>query len=204
MKWNRYNPEIDNFIYYLNEDDKVIYAREQTEGGYLKSETNQLIFNIKKPLQNNGQKYKIEAINRFASELSVLNFPENCIFIPDPTSKTKNDINYDNRLLKVLSELKKDYPLLKIEEPISLKESVVPSHSGGSRDPTSIMQNFIWNGFSWQCSRKYSNDDKFLTIIYIDDMLTSGAHYRAYTDFLIRHYPNCEIYGVFWARRVQI
>ena len=89
-KWNK----LDTSEYFLlRENDLVLYAQEKTNDGYDKSETNQLIFNIKKPLDANGQYYKQQAINEDPATLEIALYITNVMLsaghgTPDRPKKT--------------------------------------------------------------------------------------------------------------------
>jgi predicted amidophosphoribosyltransferase len=64
---------------------------------------------------------------------------------------------------------------LVVEWPIESRETVTAAHSGGSRDPVEIMDNFDWTGFE---------NEEPETLVVIDDVLTTGSHFRAFCDFI--------------------
>lgn len=37
-------------------------------------------------------------------------------------------------------------------------------------------------------------------IVLFDDVLTTGAHFRAYKDIILSHYPFCNVIGIFLAK----
>ena len=111
-----------------------------------------------------------------------------------PSSKAKNDPDYDSRFEDLFTELLKSRPNLSDEWPVTIKKTVRTSRHGGPREPTLIKQNYKWNGF------KKTTPPKILCIF--DDVLTTGAHFRAMSDFLRENDYKGKIVGIFWAKTV--
>lgn len=106
LKWNKID-ELHRPIY-LEECDCCVYAREYYDGGYEVSESNQLVFNLKKPISYKGLPqwhYKEHSIKRFSAELGCLNFPSGAVVIPAPTSKPRNSPLFDSRIDDVVKSL---------------------------------------------------------------------------------------------------
>jgi hypothetical protein len=184
-------------IYYIEDVDEIYNAREYSaRKSYEASETNQLIINFKKPITHRGNpdwKYKIEAIERFAFELSELIIDDEVyVFAAIPTSICKTDPQYDDRLDKTLIELRKIANNVFIEEPISIRKTIIPSHHDGSRDPNVLYENMIWNGFKVRTER----------VILVDEVITTGSHFLACKRIILNHCPDMRVIGVFWARTI--
>ena len=185
------------FYPHLKIEDKCAYAREyKTQIGYKGSKTNSLISNFKKSPRKRDTKewqYRKQAVKRFAEEIAQLFKPNiNATITAIPSSKPKIHSDYDRRFEDLFEELLKIRPALNIEWPVEIKEVVQASHLGGSRDPEDIKKKYIWKGFK-------SSFDK---IGIIDDVLTTGAHFRAMSDFLKEKDYKGEIVGLFWSRAV--
>jgi len=83
----------------LDASDECYFLREYTSGGvgYAHSATNDLISNLKKPLDRRGQpewKYKERAMRQVATELvGAINprYLESATLVPTPPSKSKSD-----------------------------------------------------------------------------------------------------------------
>ncbi len=186
--------ELEN-LQYLNADDICYYAKDFFSGtGYQGGEVNNDIFNFKKKPNERGQNYRTEAIYKFALETSVLfdcegegTYPVTAI----PSSKAKSDPNYTKRFEDFFSELIKLRPCLDVIWPVSIKTTVIPAHAGGIRNPKNIEENYIFNGFE-------GNTPDY--ILVFDDVLTSGAHFRAFKDFLKKSGYGGKVYGIFWAK----
>ncbi len=135
---------------HIQESDKCLYAREfkkHQKGN--DGDTNDLVINFKKPPKDNGQFYRNRDLKRFALELSEIFQPNSSTTITAiPSSKHKSDPEYTRRFEDCFKELQSARKNLKIEWPIEIKKTVKASHSGGSRDPDEIKENYVWKGFS--------------------------------------------------------
>lgn len=188
--------------YYLDDNDDCYFILTYTIGqGYEYSSHNRFIINLKKSMdkRNTPQwKYKIQAIEEAAQYLSELNinqlFP-NAIFIPMPPSKEKSNEYYDDRLYQIL--LKACNGSLDVREVVLQKKSTDSYHiSGERRDINDIYNNLYIDEVA---SKNMKND-----IVIFDDVLTSGAHFKATSKLLKDKFPNVNIHGLFLARSVNV
>lgn len=203
-KWKTFD-QVQNPPSFFDRDacKRCFYAREYKSEGYQSSDDNQLIFNFKKRITQKGKPewvYKKKAIEQFANELHELfiSSDKNRVYTVTtiPTSKSPDDINYDCRFEEMITHLT-NYDDINIcyEKPIILKESVKSvSAEGGERNPALIYTNYKFKGFK-------NNTPKMLCVI--DDVVTSGAHFVAYRDLLLKKCPTIKIIGLFWARTIQ-
>lgn len=183
---------------YLSESDYCVYAREHTDGGYEASHSNQMLFNYKKPLVYKDMpqwKYKIHSINLFASELHYLKFPKDSVLIPAPTSKPRSSKLFDSRIddsIRSLIEYRDDL----ICQPIlDVSQEMLSSHSeGGPRDPAIIEQYITVSNFTG-----IDIPDK---VFIIDDIITTGGHFKAAKNAILKHFPQINVIGVFWAKHI--
>lgn len=182
------------------EDDECYFIISYTSGkGYNYNHENSLISNLKKGMDKKGKPewgYKIKAIKECARYLKEVDIPsafsKNITLVPIPPSKAKSDPEYDDRLSQVLHEAFGDE--LDIRELIIQKESTQSSHtSDEKRDPKKIAQNYEINEVE---AKEVKN-----CIILFDDVLTTGAHFKAAKSVLLESFPNCKIKG-FIARRI--
>lgn len=60
-----------------------------------------------------------------------------------------------------------------------------------------------YNELEWISDELGNLDNGNATIIILDDVITSGASYKACKKIIHEHYPNLEVYGVFWAVTVS-
>ena len=192
---------------HIKNTDTCYYAREYKTGDK-NFKPNQLIYDFKRSLQSfpkgesisdlrdkeevlkNNTKRK-KAIEQISKEIAEL-FKSDGIYTITamPSSKIKTDLEYDNRFEDLFEELLKLRPYLEIEESVENKKTIQDTKRGGSRYPDSIKANYIWKG--WRNSPE--------EIIIIDDVLTTGTHFRAISDFLEDNGYRGEIVGLFLAR----
>lgn len=196
--WYKLDESYLAFHPYIKTDDKCIYAREyKTQEGFKGSQTNNLIFNFKKsPKKKETPEWhhRTLAVKSFAKELSQLfKASTTASLTAVPSSKPKTHPEYDNRFEDVFKELLKIHPALNIESPIEIKNIMQSSHLGGSRNPQDIKKNYVWKGLKSSCKK----------IGVLDDVLTTGAHFRTMSDFLKENGYEGEIVGIFWSRVVS-
>ncbi len=210
---------------HLTANDWCFYAREYQAGKNWKSgETNQLISNFKKlrsfkNLEHNGQTvqdvspeewhYRKEAVTQFQKEW-IYFFEDYIQQTSDrevtvtaiPSSKTKTDQEYNNRFEDLFEELTKTfgtlYPdiILNVEWPVEIKSTMPAFHisSENRLPPKQIKKNYIWRGFKQQSPK---------TLFIFDDVITTGAHFRAMSDFLRENEYKGDILGIFWAKAIN-
>ncbi len=180
---------------FMTPTDDCYYARDYiSHGSYKASEANQLISNFKKHPKHKGTsswRYKEAAIDQFAREIAQV-LGKSISVAAIPPSKLPEDPEYDSRLADCLARLKQIRPDLTVERPFVCRESTVPSHHGGSRRIDEIAANLKWRGLSVGCQ----------TLVLVDDVLTTGAHYQACKRILAREAAGVRVAGLFWARTV--
>ena len=186
--------------HYLQKDDKCWYFGEYTAGkGPNFSDTNQLIFNLKKNIIRRGKidwKYKAEAIRTAAQALRDSipdHWFDSVTFVPIPPSKVREDPLYDDRMSQVLR-------LLRPGNSIDWRELVIQTvsthaaHDSEDRPGPDDLYNLDEiNREMCSPSPKY--------IIVVDDMLTTGAHFRAAKRLLLERFGDIRVGGIFIARR---
>ncbi len=186
---------VENPPAFIGADDVCYYARDYiARGGYSASEANQHISNFKKPphLKGTAQwRYKLEAIDLFATEVAAA-LVHGVSVATIPTSKRTDDPEYDSRMTDMTDLLKAKRPDLTIEMPFACEASTTPAHHGGSRNIDALAANLRWLGLSSGCA----------TLVIIDDVLTTGAHYQACRRLVAQHAPHVNVAGLFWARTV--
>jgi len=123
--------------------------------------------------------------------------------VPIPPSKKKGDQDYDDRMLQMLEHLK---TLIneKHEYEIDIRELVIqtentPASHNPQNDQRLSPDDLI---------KIYEVDQNVLngtnnTILICDDVLTTGAHYKAMQIVLSEHIPNRKCAGIFLARCVH-
>lgn len=204
MKWHKLNPkQLD----YMNEHDFWVYAGKYIPEADYRNNMKSLIYNFKKsPLKKNTKewKYRERAIKRFKKDIEFLfeswfkplfesllgSYPK-IVLTAVPSSRKKGDPEYTNRFEDLFQEILNSHPKWIVEWPIEIKETTVSSHNSGPRNPDLLMENYIWKGF------KHGEPE---VLHVFDDVITTGAHLRAVSDFLRAHNYKGDIIGVCWAK----
>jgi predicted amidophosphoribosyltransferase len=192
---------------YLAADDSCYHLGEYTaRRGYSFSDTNQLISNLKKKptVRHESQwRHKENAIVKIAGVLcSALTHGENkqllsrVTLVPIPPSAALGDPLYDDRMTRILNGMRQKLGMeLDIRELVKQRSSTHPVHENEER-PT-----------PWQIVQNYYLDEDLVHpapdgIWVFDDMLTTGAHYKAMQTVIRDRFPDIVIVGIFVARRV--
>ena len=187
---------------FLNEGDECLFFGDYSaRRGFAHSPTNQLIFNFKKPMrmQNSpGWHYKNRAINETAAAFSKILGPRlaNITLVPVPPSKLKTDPDYDDRMMDMLRALQAPPGIIPdIRELIVQTQPMQASHESDSRPRPAELE------------VAYEVDEALIQpyptwIGVIDDVLTTGSHFRAVSNVLKNRFPAARITGLFIARRV--
>jgi len=185
---------------YLNDEDTCYFLGEYTaRQGYGYSATNQLIFNFKKPMDRRDRpewRYKEIAIRQAARAFrNALNpaFIDYATFVPVPPSKAKSDAEYDDRITQMLRRIRRD-PAIDVRELITQRVSTDAAHESDYRpSPEELVE-------------LYELDEALAmpepeAIVVVDDVLTTGSHYRAILMVLSERFPDVSVFGLFIARR---
>jgi hypothetical protein len=186
--------------YFLEPDDSCYFVGEYTaRKGYTFSQTNNLILNMKKSIATRGTPqwpYKERAIATAAAALRVA-IPagelSTSTFVPVPPSRAKSDPLYDDRIVRVLRAVQ--------NPPMDVRELVVQIASTRAFHDTEHRLS------PQELEANYQIDQHQVLpapakLIVVDDLLTSGCHFRAMTNILKRQFPTVGIVGLFIARRV--
>lgn len=194
--------EVDFYDHcYLNAGDKCFYYGEYTpHRGFNYSETNSLIFNLKKNMSRKGTpewRYKEEAIEKCA-KLIRDSFPPNLLldstFVPAPPSKMKDDPEYDDRLLRILRMASPGGKSLDIRELIVQVVPRTSMHMTSRRyTPADLQEKYHLNTALFYQS-------PFEKFFIFDDVLTNGTHFRAMSDMLKECRKDITVAGIFIAK----
>ena len=183
--------------WYLRRTDVCHFIGAYTAGkGAAYSAANGLILDLKTPvsrMRRRNPPHKEKAIATAAAALrraldaSPL---ERAVFVPVPPSKSRDD----DRLVRMLRAVRPEPPL-DVRELLVQTRSVEPTHRRSARLRASDIEAMY-------------GIDKALEapaaglVVVVDDLLTSGAHFRAAQRVLSRRFPDIDVAGLFLARRV--
>ena len=186
--------------WYLTENDACYFIGEYTARmGFSYSTTNDLVLNFKKTMDRRGTpewRYKERAIDQAAVAFRTALGPNGIdalTFVPMPPSKAKGDPLYDDRLIRLLNAIR-SHPPLDVRELIIQIGSTEAVHGMEDRPKPH------------QIEALYRIDEELAAglkpcVAIIDDVLTTGAHFRAAKSVLSARFPEQEFIGLFLARR---
>jgi len=185
--------------YYLTKEDVCFFWGEYTaRKGAAHSNTNNLILNLKKKPDRKGKpewRYKalaIEQTGRIFKATVNPDFLKTATIVPMPPSKARTDPMYDDRMRQVVQHFAGGSD---IRELIVMAKSVTASHeSNDRRDPDELEKVMLIDENATKPAPK--------TILVVDDVLTTGAHFIASKRVLQKRFPGVEVVGLFAARRV--
>ncbi|CAM3697403.1 hypothetical protein [Roseateles saccharophilus] len=188
--------------WFLTAGDRCYYFYEYTaHKGFGFSKVNSFISNLKKPPSQRYEghyRYKGSAIQEAASLIrGVLEKSPGLVtsatLVPIPPSKPPEHVDYDDRMEQVVNRacagLQADGRCL-----IAQKQAYEASHlqgEGGSRIKPVDLQAL----YSLVAPKPRG------TVILIDDVLTTGAHFVAAKGAILAEYPEVQVAGIFLARR---
>src|SRR5262249_21148973 len=113
-------------------------------------------------------------------------------FVPIPPSKSRDDPLYDDRISRVIRSIG---PHVELREIIYQRANAPVTHLSQDRpSPHQVYENYLIEG---ELARPLPN-----AIAIVDDVITTGAHFKAAQKILSEIFPGVKIYGLFLARRV--
>jgi hypothetical protein len=187
--------------WYLTQDDECYFLGEYTaRKGYSFSKTNQLVLNFKKRTDLRGtnqwywkEKAVEEIANAFRGAIQDKGL-DMLTFVPVPPSKARTDPLYDNRLRWMLDRVRPWKPV-DVRELIEQNQSTAAAHESDTRPtPDELIALYGIN--------QTLSHPKPQLIAVVDDLLTTGCHFRAAKAVLSPLFPGVNIVGLFVARRV--
>ncbi len=187
--------------HHLQEPDRCYFYGEYTARmGYQFSPTNNLIQNFKKPMDRKGRpewQYKVQAVDRIARILLELpQWPQlaTWTWVPAPPSKVPGDPEHDDRLGQVLAKLAEAVPMLDVRELVVQRENRAPAHLGDDRrDPDTLAAGLQIDATCLE--------PRPTGVLVFDDVVVSGATFRAMKAVLQEALPAADVMGLFVARR---
>lgn len=185
----------------LTEADIVYHLFEYTSGqNYSFSRTNSLISNLKKkPSQTDrpGYQYKDQAIATCATAFRMTlnhDWLRAATLVPVPCSKARNHPDYDDRVERICRQIQ---PGLDVRCLIEQGRSTIASHEAGEGERVTVDELLqLYRGIEALTEL----EPRVMAIV--DDVLTSGTHFRAMQIRLNERFPGVPIIGLFVARRV--
>jgi hypothetical protein len=186
---------------YIEANDQIYFAHEYTSGAGFAGAGNDLILNLKKRMDRRGRpewRHKERAIQT-VSQLLAANLNKDWLrlgtLVPVPPSKMRSDPTYDDRMLRALHGIAQ-WHMIDVRELVRQKESTRASHeSAGNRmRPADLLA-------VYEIDEAVANARPVSALLVVDDLLTTGAHYRAMHTILTERFPGAPIAGVFIARR---
>jgi len=187
--------------YHLDEDDDCFFLGEYTaRRGFAFSDTNNLILNLKKTPDRRGKlewQHKEHAILVAAQALKnsiKKSWLRSATFVPIPPSKARDDPMYDDRMSRLIQAIDLSHPV-DCRELVLQTESTEAAHEQDHRPGPDEIRAL------------YALDPNLIDpipsrIVICDDVLTTGAHFKAMQDTLRDACPDAQIVGCFIARRV--
>jgi len=181
-------------------EDKWLFLYEKTSGrDYTFSDTNNLISNLKKPVNSSDAvlQWKKKAIQASATALrNGINdkWLDIGTFVPVPPSKAPDDPLYDNRMERICRMIRSKVDVRNL---VIQKGSMVATHERG--DGQRITFNELID--SYQIDEGLA-DPEPTCIAIVDDVLTTGTHFQAMKSVLEQRFPSAKFVGMFIARRI--
>lgn len=163
---------------------------------------NQLVHNFKKKLTVRGTAqwpHKLRAIAEVA-ECFRAAFAADAVarvtFVPIPPSRRRDDPLYDDRVLQTLRQMTSPYPEADVRELIFQTEGLPPFHEGTRLAPEDLARYYAVDEVlaASRPAREY--------VFIVDDVLTTGSHFKAMQTILRPRFPRSNIRGLFIARRI--
>ena len=184
----------------LEPSDICVYYRVKEKHVYGSfTETNSIVTNFKKKpsICRSNQRmteYKEDGVRTITKDvLSLFSRKRSGRFllVPAITSKACDDVEYDNRLVRVCRAVSDKLDNVDCLDLLSVNESIASAHAGGSRSIDFIRSKIV-------VSPGYDLGGYDYVFIF-DDVLTTGAHFKACQLELEREY-GIRACGLFWAR----
>jgi predicted amidophosphoribosyltransferase len=187
---------------YLEHSDECYFLGEYTpRQGFAFSPTNDLILNFKKKPRERGQSHKVRAIDTVAKTFGKLiraDYLRATVLVPTPPSKHHDDSDYDDRVLRMLAAI---VPTNGKSTELQVRELVVQTKTLPSAHDST--QRLRPEQIAAACIVKTellnTTPD---SIAVFDDLLVTGARFKAMQSLLVNDYPKARIVGFFIARRV--
>jgi hypothetical protein len=195
---------------FVRPEDEIYFFYEYTSGGvgFRFSPGNDLISNLKRDVVKYGNKPQVMGYkNRAIAECGVLlshgfnpEWLEHAALVPVPPSKAPGDVGYDDRMLRVAQAVRigrnANHQAV-VREIVRQTASLPKSHEADPGDRPGIQA--LINAYEINEAACQPAVPQFAIL---DDVLTTGRHFRAMSHVLGERFPKAQIIGVFISRRV--
>jgi hypothetical protein len=158
-------------------------------GGYDKSDANQRIANFQKHIEHRNHRevwsYRNSEIESFSVNVAAFlkgNFPpDRTAIVPMFVSSPRSSDTHNDRMIRLAEGVADRLPGLAVRDVFDAKMKLVPAKSGGVRFPNDLRPNVDFEGFG---------GDVPDLVILLDDVLTSGSHFRVCSDLIMSAYSS--------------
>lgn len=120
-------------------------------------------------------------------------------FVPVPPSKSKADPDYDDRMVRILTQMGNGTSI-DIRDLVEQTHSMAPSHEAENDGASRASVDELIASYSVD-SALCSPTRPYLAVV--DDVITTGRHFLAMKKTLQTVFPNVPVIGVFIARSVH-
>lgn len=196
MKWQEWNRTTDQRTRpYLTDDEEgsIWYFMGYDPDASFSSTAKSRVKNFKKSGLIKTAKptewyWRCKAVNEFADDLLLLIPPHsNVTYIP--STMLKDNPNYNNRYEDLFERMARLSLTLNLLHLFSCRAEITPAHEQGSRNPGVIEKNL---------QIEESLLDGLDHLYVIDDVITTGGHFKACKNKIARTHPDIGITGAFW------
>ena len=183
----------DRCYYYMTYDpwSDLLVNEQKKIVKNLKIKPNELIGN---PLRKKYKDQSIQTVSNWIIE-TINEYQElkNYLWIPASPSKSRDDQNYDDRLVKILELVKAAIPDFAYFDALYAKNSLEESRRSNERDIQKKLENL-------GIDKNFINYLKTNKIVIFDDVLTTGSTFKATQNKIHEIDNTLKIIGVFLAK----
>lgn len=200
--------DIDKYEH-IDISDSIVYLQEYSSGLGFTTEGNSIIYNIKKSPDTKGTpqwEYKERDMNYVAKIIAsamdrLATEDKNIYWIPVPPSKIETHELFDDRMNQMLVKAKvlSNNPYNIIINNIYQTANREASSTTNKRRGVEALK-VLEAQYRMRDIPDYNSESD--VIVVFDDVLTSGCHFKAIKNVILKTYPNAKIGGVFIARTV--
>lgn len=161
--------------------------------GSLKSSPSRIAFDRQR---SRGRRLAVGAVAKLVRGAIAREWAETATWIPIPPSRAFADVDHDQRMLPVLRLAFRDYDV-DIRTILSQRQTMQPDHLCRRRSSVDALYGRLQ--INWQTLAARPLRDR---LVLVDDVITTGKHYRCCERRLREALPAATIMGLFVARRV--